>query len=69
MAHRPQESPANPSIDRRLEGKKLLPTAQAFYVIIYLSACQTMSAEFIFYLLSHSLIIIFAPSRAITRRA
>ncbi|HEO9033009.1 TPA: hypothetical protein QIF53_005410 [Serratia marcescens] len=47
----------------------LLPIARASCLIIYFSACQNMSAEFIFYRLSHSLIIIFALRRAITRRA
>ncbi|HAY0630385.1 hypothetical protein FUU19_24245 [Serratia sp. Lou2A] len=47
----------------------LLPIVRASCLLIYFSACQNMSAEFIFYRLSHSLIIIFARRRAITRRA
>ncbi|HGM5452595.1 hypothetical protein [Serratia marcescens] len=47
----------------------LLPIARLSCIIIYFPACQNMSAEFIFYRLSHSLIIIFALRRAITRRA
>ncbi|HFK4650979.1 TPA: hypothetical protein ACG0MY_003992 [Serratia marcescens] len=40
----------------------LLPIARKSCLIIYFSACQNMSAEFIFYRLSHSLIIIFCAA-------
>ncbi|HEJ0327412.1 hypothetical protein I5M90_21610 [Serratia marcescens] len=61
--------PGKPAVRLFFEPAGLLPIVRSSCRIIYYSACQNMTAEFIFYRLSHSLIIIFALRRAITRRA